>query len=260
MYKTNGKLIFGFAFGSFFYLWLIIWLYPTIADLPAMDDILKSMPPEMLSAFGLTKGFGSIEAFIAGEFYGLLFIVILVIYSVMTSTSLVARLVDNGSMAYLLSTGASRLKVIVTQMLVLVSGLLLISFLTFVSGITGTAYVIDGYTLDVSQFFQLNLVGFLLFYVICSYCFLVSSLVNDEKKALGISAGISLVFYILDLAGKISENVEWFRNFTVFSLFEPQELATGSIDILIPALTLIVLGTLIFTIAALLFTKRDLPL
>jgi ABC-2 type transport system permease protein len=260
MYITNGKLIGGFAFGSFFYLWLLIWLYPTIADSQAMEDLIRSMPPEMLNAFGLTQGFGSIEAFIAGEYYGLLFIVILLIYSVMTSTGLVARLVDHGSMAYLLSTGASRLEVIMTQIAVLISGLLIISCFTFISGVTGTTFVIDDVSLEIIRFFKLNIVGFLLFYVVCSYCFLISSLVNDEKKALGLSAGISLLLFIFDLAGKMSVEVEWLRSMTVFSLFAPQEIAVGVAHILTPSLILFGIGTLLFSIAAFVFVKRDLPL
>ncbi len=260
MYKINGKMIIGLSLGSFLYLWLIIWLFPTIADSPAMKEIFESMPAEMLIAFGLTRGFDTIEAFIAGEYFGLLFIVILLIYSVMTSTNLVARLVDQGSMAYLLSTGTSRLRVIFTQIFVLVSGLLFICFCTFISGVTGTTIVIDNVNLDIAQFLKLNVMGFLLFYVICSFCFLVSSLVNDEKKALSISTGISLLFFIFDIAGKMSNEIAWLKNFTVFSLFKPQEVATGSVDIMVPALVFIGIGSLIFSLSAFFFTKRDLPL
>jgi ABC-2 type transport system permease protein len=260
MVKTNGKLIAGFAFGSFFYLLLIIWLYPTVAGSTAMEDLLQSMPQEMLKAFGLTEGFGSIEAFIAGEYYGLLFIIILLIYSVMTSTSLVARLVDGGSMAYLLSSGLSRMKVIITQLIVLLSGLVLITLFTFISGLVGTNFLIDDVTLNTSQFLRLNIVGFLLFYTICGYCFLFSSLLNDEKKALGLSAGLSMFFYILDLASKMSEKVEWLKHFTIFSLFKPQEIVTGSIEIWGACTILLSIGSALFIAAIVLFNKRDLPL
>lgn len=83
---------------------------------------------------------------------------------------------------------------------------------------------------------------------------------NDEKKALGLSAGSSILFYVFDLAGKMSEKVEWLRNTTVYSLYKPQEIATGSIEILGTSLILFSLGNVLFTSAIIVFQKRDLPL
>ncbi|KAA0546704.1 ABC transporter permease subunit [Bacillus sp. BGMRC 2118] len=260
MYKTNGKIIGGIAVTSFLYLWLIIWLYPTIADSEAMDELLKSMPPEMMSAFGLSQGFGSIEAFIAGEYFGLLYIIICLVYVVLVSTALVARLNDHGSMAYLLATGMTRKKVIMTQIFVLVSGLFFISLFTYLSGVTGTRILIEDVSIDNTQFLRLNIVGFLLFFAISSYSFLVSCIVSDEKKALGISAGISLLFFMIDLAGKMSEKLDWLRSLSLFSLFEPQEIATGNQDILVISLVLVLIGILFYSLSIMIFKKRDLPL
>ncbi|MBM6617569.1 ABC transporter permease subunit [Bacillus suaedaesalsae] len=260
MYKTNGKIIGGIAVTSFLYLWLIIWLYPTIADSQAMDELLKSMPPEMMSAFGLSQGFGSIEAFIAGEYYGLLYIIICLVYVVLVSTALVARLNDHGSMAYLLATGVTRSQVIITQMVVLVSGLFLIALLTYLSGISGTRFIIEDVSINSSHFLKLNVVGFLLFFAVSSYSFLITCIVSDEKKALGISAGITLLFFIFNLVGKMSEDIDWLRNLSIFSLFEPQEIATGNQEILGISLMLFLIGAIFYSFSIIIFRNRDLPL
>lgn len=260
MYKINGKIIGGIAVTSFLYLWLIIWLYPTIADSPAMEELLKSMPPEMMSAFGLSQGFGSIEAFIAGEYFGLLYIIICLVYVVLVSTALIARLNDHGSMAYLLATGVTRGRVIGTQIVVLVSGLFLIAFFTFLSGVTGTQILIDDVVINSNQFLKLNIVGFLLFFAVSSYNFLISCIVSDEKKALGASAGITLLFFMFNLAGKMSDQIDWLRHLSIFSLFEPQEIATGNKEIIGISFVLILIGVLFYTLSILVFKKRDLPL
>ncbi|MBW7456490.1 permease, partial [Paenibacillus sepulcri] len=99
MMKINLKGISNYAFGSAFYILLMFWLYPGIADnTGALNDLMEAMPDGLVNAFGIQGGFGSMEAFISGEYYGLILPLLLAIFSVMLSTQLMARLVDQGSM------------------------------------------------------------------------------------------------------------------------------------------------------------------
>lgn len=57
-----------YALGSAFYIILMFWLYPGIAqNSKAIDELVKSMPEGVGKAFGL-NGFSSAEAFISGEY------------------------------------------------------------------------------------------------------------------------------------------------------------------------------------------------
>ncbi|MDP4172195.1 MAG: ABC transporter permease subunit, partial [Bacillota bacterium] len=137
MFKIHGKNIFSYAFGAVMYQWLIIWIYPSIAKSSGMNDLLKSMPASIQRAFGLQSGFEKIGGFLAGEFYGLLFVLILIIFTVMISIQLISRLIDNTSMAYLLSTPVSRSKIVITQISMLLFGLFVICGFTAVGGLMG---------------------------------------------------------------------------------------------------------------------------
>lgn len=262
MMKSNAKGISNYAFGSAFYILLMFWIYPGIAsNASALNELLKSMPDGIVSAFNIQGGFGSMEAFISGEYYGLILPILLSIFSLMLSTSLMARLVDQGSMAYLLSTPATRRSIAATQSCVLAVGLLTIIIVTTASGFLGNALFIgERYEFDGVRFMQLNLAAFMLFTAVGGISFLVSSLANDEKKALGTSGTIVFGMFALDLAAKVSERIEWLRYASLFSLYRPGDIASGSGDPLIPCLVLLLVGLCGFAAGILACSKRDLPL
>lgn len=223
--------------------------------------MIKSMPEGFLNAFGFENGLGNLEDFISGEYYGLIFIVILSIFSVMLSTKLLAKRVDQGSMAYILSAPTTRGKVAFTQAAVLTTGLLIIMAVTTAAGLAGYHLMLGGdYDFNVSRFLVLNLLGFLLFFAVGGISFLFSAISNDEKRALGLSGGITFLFFSFDLLGKLSEKTEWLRSLSVFSLFRPGDIVNGSTDITQVSLVLAAVGFAAFALSILIFKKRDLPL
>lgn len=260
MMKVNIKSFMNYAFGSAFYILLMFWLYPGMAqNTKALDELVKSMPEGVGRAFGL-NGFGSAEAFISGEYYGLILVLILSIVCVQLSTQLMAKLVDQGSMAYMLSTPTTRGKVAFTQASVLTTGLLLIIAVTTIAGFVGKAWFLADFNFDTTKFFQMNVAAFLLFFAVGGISFLVSSLSNDEKKALGISGLITFGFFSLDLLGKLSEKIDWMKYITIFSLYKPGEIINGNVDMIATSIVLAVIGFVSFGLAIVLFRKRDLPL
>ncbi|OAB40649.1 permease [Paenibacillus macquariensis subsp. defensor] len=261
MMKVYMKSFMNYAFGSAFYIILMFWLYPSIANnTKAIDELVASMPEGVGKAFGL-NGFGSAEAFISGEYYGLILVLILAIVCVQLSTQLMAKLVDQGSMAYLLSTPTTRGKVAFTQASVLTTGLFLIMAVTSIAGFAGNAWFLgDQYEFDTSRFIQMNTAAFLLFFALGGICFLVSALSNDEKKALSISGMITFGFFSLDLLGKISEKIEWMKYISIFTLYKPGEIVNGQGNWVVTSITLSLIGLASFSLAIVLFRKRDLPL
>jgi ABC-2 type transport system permease protein len=106
----------------------------------------------------------------------------------------------------------------------------------------------------------MNVSVFLLFFAVGGISFLVSSLSNDEKKALGISGFITFGFFSLDLLSKLSEKIDWMRNITIFSLYRPGEIVNGNVNLVVSTIILSAIGLVSFSLAIVLFRKRDLPL
>ncbi|MNV42101.1 ABC-2 family transporter protein [compost metagenome] len=164
-------------------------------------------------------------------------------------------------MAYLLIAPTTRRKVATTQALVLTTALLLIMGVTTLAGLLGKAWFLGSeYEFNSGRFAQLNSVAFLLFFAVGGLAFLVSSVCNDEKKALGISGAITFGFFTLDLLGKISDKLEGLRYLTLFSFYQPGKIVQGNVEIIQVSSWLLLIGILAFAIGIELFRRRDLPL
>lgn len=262
MMRVNFRGIMNYAIGSAFYILFMIWLYPGLSgNTKAIDELVQAMPEGVGKAFGLNNGFSSAEGFISGEYYGLILVLILSIVCVQMSTQLVARLVDRGSMAYLLATPTTRRKVVFTQALVLVSSLFIIMAVTTLAGFLGKIWFLGTeYEFGMGRFTGLNTIAFLMFFAIGGLSFLISCVCNDEKKALGISGGITFAFFTIDILAKISEKLDVLRFFTLFSFYRPGDIVQGSADIPWIALWLALVGLLTFAAGIQVFSRRDLPL
>ncbi|WP_338749447.1 ABC transporter permease subunit [Bacillus sp. FJAT-52991] len=258
MMKVHAKAIFSYGIGTTLYLLLIISVYPSISG-TELDQLLEQMPQGVIDAFNLDQGMGTLLDFISAEFYGLVFVIILSIYCIMMASQLVARLVDRGAIAYLLSMPVSRAAIARTQMFVLLSGLVIIIGCTMLGGIIGATLFIKDESFAFGDFAKLNLIALLFFYVISGIAFLFSAIVNDEKKALAYSASLILLFYVLDVAAKISEELDWLQYATIFTVFNPVEIinnpdyAFGWV-----VFGLVTAGTILFAVAIRIFTKKDL--
>ncbi|BFH64061.1 ABC transporter permease subunit [Paenibacillus azoreducens] len=262
MLKNHLRTMTSYAFGSAFYILLMFGIYPSIMEQSAsLNELIASMPEGIGRAFGLENGFGTVDSFISGEYYGLLFVLILSIFSIMTSTQLMARLVDQGSMAYLLSAPTTRVKVALTQAVVLLTGLLVITAVTTLAGYGGYAWFIGNLSdFDSKAFLQLNIGAFLLFFAVCGISFFISAVSNDEKRALGISGVIVFGFFSLNLLGKISDQLAWMKNISLFSLFNTAEIVKGTVHWGPVVAILLGVGLAGFAAGVILFRKRSLLL
>lgn len=259
MTKLQMKDILSYGIGAILYQWLIIWIYPSIAN-SGINDMIKSMPESMLKAFGMASGIHRLGDFLAGEFYGLLYLIIMMVFTLLTSIKLISRLNDRGSMVYLLATPVSRVRIVLTQVGVLVIGLVVIAFFTTIGGVTGALLFAEHTKLDTAMFIQMNLVGFLLFLLIGAYSFVFSCSMDDEKKAMGLAAGLTITFYAIDLVSKMNQKLDWLGNVTIFSLFDPQSIMNGGEHVLSVSIGLLIASIVLFTVSILIFKKRDLSL
>lgn len=262
MMKVNVKGIMNYAFGTAFYMIFMVWVYPSISEnSKPLNDLIKAMPAGMTKAFGFENGFGSFVAYISGEYYGLLLTLILTIFCVMIPTQLVAKLVDQGSMGYLLSTPTTRGKVAFTQASVFLTGIFLIMVVTTIAGFTGVGLFIDDESaFNASRFIQINVGAFFLFFAVGGISFLISCWSNDEKKATGISGVVAFGFFSLDLLGKISDKIDWLRNLTIYSFYNPSDIVSGNTDLVQSSIILGLIGIVAIGTGIVIFKKRNLPL
>lgn len=259
MLKQQSKVLLGYMSGVFIYLFLVLMSYPLFADSQELNQALQSLPEPLLVALGLQGSMSDVNNYMAMNFYNSLYLYILMAFTVMTATGLISRHVDRGSMAYLLGTPVSRIRIAASQGVVLLIGLVLVMLAAYLAGIIGVPLFAKDASFDHLVFLQINLSAFLVFLVISAFSFLVSCLVNEEKQAMAISFGITLVLYFIDMASKMASQLEWLKYFTIFSFFKPQTLiAEGGSGLWLDALILLCMSVAIGAAATLLFRRKQM--
>lgn len=129
----------------------------------------------------------------------------------------------------------------------LVTALFIIIAFTLLAGFAGKLWFLGtDYEFGMAAFTRLNTAAFLMFFAIGGLAFLVSCICSDEKRALGISGGITFAFFTIDILAKISEKLDGLRYFTLFSFYRPGNIVQGTEGIAWISFWLLLTGLLAF--------------
>lgn len=243
----------------------VLMLYlPTIISLydpksqESLNDMLQMLPKQMVSAMGFSTLGSTLIEFIASYYYGFLILLLPMIYTVIVANRSLASHVDKGSMAYLLSTPNTRRKIAWTQAFyLLVSITLLLGAVTLVG--IGISQVLFPGELDISGFLKLNLGVLFLYFAVTGIGFLASSIFNESKNSLAVGAGLPVAFLVLQMISNVSDNTNFFKYFTLFTLFNPTKITTGG-NYILSFILLAAIGAVMYSASVIVFSKRDLPL
>ena len=84
--------------------------------------------------------------------------------------------------------------------------------------------VLKDNNLNKELFLKINVVGGLIFLVVSAYSFFFSCICNDERKALSYSASLTILFFALDMVGKLSDKLEWMKIYHCLRYFDRKKL------------------------------------
>lgn len=253
--KANNKLLIIFIYILTIYILSIVYMFnPNSSN--AFDDIIKSMPG-IMKAFGFVASGNTLIGFIATDLYGMILIMFPVVFSIILGNKLIAGYVDRGSMAYLLATPNKRVKLALTQALCLwVSIGLMITYAT-VAIIVSSAIIHPG-MLEIGKLVLMNIVIYFLHIAISGICFFASCISNDTKRSFTIGAGIPIAFFLIHMLANMGGNLENLKYFTLFTLFNANDIIAGK-NVVFPVIILAIVGILLYGIGIYIFSKRDLP-
>jgi ABC-2 type transport system permease protein len=219
-------------------------------------QMFELFPPEMMKAFGFASAFTDMTGYLASWLYGLLMVGFPMVYSILLANKLVAKSVDNGSIACLLSTPTSRVKIIVTKAVTaLLSLVVMLAILFAFNALIGNAMFPDD--LNVKAFFNLNVTVLLVNLVVMSISFFFSCLFSDSKYSIGFGAGIPIMFLLLKMLGDVSDKIEILKKISIFGWYDPMSIASGETVWGINAIYFIIIIVLI-TLSIIIFKKKRL--
>ena len=244
------------------YSFLIIWIYPVLAENEGLALYVQSMPEEVLNTIGLTpeivddlfaEGGFSFEGWLATEYLAW-WPIMVGIYAFMFCSGIVAREAERGTMELLLSQPVSRSRIVSSKLL----GFLVIIATIIAGSLIGIILSLPlvDVGLDLWRVFLVLAQAGMLVGVIAAYSTLVSSLVMDPRKAMTISGGVMAFSYILNLLAPALSGMDWILRFSLFSYFKPFEiLLHGNFSLQTVAVYLILI--IVFFAASLIVVERQ---
>lgn len=255
--KKNWILLLIFFGVLTMYMMVMISMYDP-EDMSAMDSMMEMFPEGLLKAFGMAEIHTELTAYLASWLYGLLMIGFPMIYSILLGNKLVAKLVDNGSFAYLLSTPNSRVKIILTQGVYALSSQVVLFLAVFGMGV-GISEALQPGLLKTGAFFSLNLTTMLVNMVALMISFFCSCLFNDAKLSTGFGAGIPIMFLLLKMISGTAEDLKFLENFTIYGIYDPVEVVKGNSVLWVNLLFLGII-LILFMAGVNIFKRKRLPL
>jgi len=257
MFKQQGKKALNCATGLAFYNLLLIGVYPAISRSKAMSELSATLPNSVKRIFGVTSGSGldRFESYVSSQCFGQVWLLVMGTYTISTADALIAKLVDQGAMAYLLSSPVGRLELLSTQVGVLVSGLALMIGLSEV-GIWGEMSLFD-IPIEVGPYLRLGVLEFALFLAVGAYSLFFSAMFKAEEHAMLCSASLTFLFYALDVFSGLNDQFSWVKDLTILGWVQPQEVLDGAVpnDRIV---ALFGFSAIFITLAGLIFGKKDL--
>lgn len=190
-------------------------------------------------------------------FYGILGIILPMIYSIFVGNKLVAAEVDKGTLSCYLNTPITRSTIIRSKAVSFISSLVLMFVTITIVGIaTSNLFGVD---LDLETFLLLNL-GLLLYQLAVSgIVYLSSTYFNNSSNAMALGAGVPVAFFILAIIASLDESLEFINNFTLNTLFDTNNIIAGT-DYIFSFIIMIVIGLASYIASLIYFNKKDLPI
>lgn len=240
-------------------LWLILTgvlcFFITMMTLvaPSMAERMAEVPSIPGSGFG---GEFSLLSIYEQMIFGMMGIMLMLIYAIAVGNKLVASEVDKGTMSFTLNTPITRKQIILSKALFYLASL---AAMVIVVGIFGTvSSLMVGIDLAFGTFWMM-LLGFFLYGVAVSgICFLASCWFNKSGNSLLIGAGLPIAFFLFNSLSQI-QDLEFMKYLSLNTLFDTSAIISGT-GFIIQFIAMAVIGIALYVVGINKFLRKDLPL
>ncbi len=262
LYKANARA----NWGILLFISLMMLMYMSVAitmfnpeNADTIEGMLKMLPEGMIKAFGFQNLGTDLTGYLANYLYGFIFITFPVIYTAIVSNKLIAKHVDSGSMAYLLTTPNTRIKIASTQAFYLISNIAVIFIFNVIIGIILCEAMFKG-LLNINKFLALNWITFLVIIVVSGIGFFFSCFFNDTKNSLAFGGGIPILFLVIKMLTGISDSLDWIRYLTIYSFINIDKILTNNTYVISSSLILIGISVILYYASIIIFNRKSLSI
>ncbi len=222
------------------------------ATIESMHNMLESMPG-FASAVGFNVIPTDLVSFFGNYLFQFIFIIFPMIYIIILGNRLVARHLDKGSLATFLSTPLKRGTFIRTQAITMIFSTMTLMMIAWVTLLLVSNSMYPN-QLDVVPFLMLCAGAILLLLFLSSISFFFSTLCNETKTSLTFGAGIPIVFFLMDMIGRVGDTFSILIKLTPFGLFNISSILAGESQVV--PFTMLGGGTILLYLTSFAIFKR----
>lgn len=256
--KANWQIILFISLFVMIYVVTSVAMYDPVS-VEKMEQMFSLLPEGMLKAFGFDNLGTDMTGYLGHYLYGFIVIVFPLIYIVISANKLMARHVDSGSMAYLLTTPVTRIRIATTQAVFHLFGLFFIFLIDVGTLLILSASMFPG-LLDLGRFLSLNFGTIAALAVTGGISFFFSCLFNDSRNALALGAGIPVAFFVFKMVSEIGEELEALRYITVFSVIQTDRILADPTFGIATGLILLAVSVVLYGLGVTIFNKKSLAI
>lgn len=208
------RSLIGWSLGVTAAIFMYVPLFPSIGGSPDVQELLDSMPPEMIKALGydsLNTGAGYVHS----TFYGLIGFVLIVIAATTWSTAAIAGDEETGSLELTLAHGVTRVQLVLERAAAIATRLL---WLTALSVLLVLA-LNDSAGLEIEPSYLVAEAAAFLGLALLSATFglAVGALTGRRAFASAAAAGVAVLGYAVNAVGNQSEDLEWLHAWSPYA-------------------------------------------
>ncbi|MEX0621882.1 MAG: ABC transporter permease subunit [Candidatus Woykebacteria bacterium] len=260
--KTIRKNIFGLAVYTLIsaaFVWMYVAFYPSLAkESEILKKSFEALPKEFFQAFDIEIGtyFSSLEGFLSGEYFSIIWPIVLIILTIAYASTSIAGEVEKGTIELLLAQPISRLKIFLAKYF---SGIVIIAAFVLLSNFSAVPFAaLHNVDYQLQNYLTMSIIGFLFGFAIFGICTLLSSLSSTKGRPAAITGGVLIIMYALNIFSAFQESIDNLKFASFFHYYDFKEaIVNNSIDITNVSLFLAV-GIITTVAATVVFIKRDI--
>ena len=235
---------------------IMAFVYPTIKNMPSINQYLNELPESMKEMFGPgIIDYGSPTGYFGTELFSFMVPLLLLVFGIGFGANAIAGDEEKGTLGFLLTNPVPRWRVVVDKFGVLIISMVLLGLLFW----AGLAISMPGLGIDLSllKLAEATFGAIALALVFASLAFMVGCVKGNKGMSLGITSGLAVLTYFLNSLGGL---VNWLKDYRFLSPFyhymEPDTLANG----ISPMHILVLLGlvAVFFAVSVPAFNRRDI--
>jgi len=237
---------------------LVFLIYPLIIESPemqSMDEMMSMFPEELLKAFNMDiSSLDSAYGWLKSE--GFVFILLIIgCYAGILGSNILLKEENDKTIEYLNSLPIKRTNIVLNKV---AAGLIYIIFMCLLVGIFNYIGLAMSGEFNVKQYLLLSITPVFSSFVIFFACMFLSTYTHKTKKMLGISLGIVIFSYILNMLSSISSNIEFLKYFSVFTLADIRSVILNVSIKPIMIINTIILSIVFLILIIIRYNKKEL--